>query len=97
MELGTAKNSEIVKAVAEKAGISKVLARQVFFSLSEVIGEKLKDGKQVRLPYVGAFHFMRKAPMKSNLTGELIPAHHQVKFRFHKDLARYIRTMTREL
>lgn len=97
MELGKVSKSELISEVAERAGISKVLASHVYYKLSEVIEEKLKEGKEVRLPYVGVFYFHRKNEMKSNLTGQMILPHHQLKFRYLKGLARYVRIMTREI
>lgn len=96
MKLGKASDKEMVAAIAAKAGVTRVLAKQIYYALSEVIEEKLKEGKQIRIPYVGTFYFFERGAMKSNLTGERIAPHYQLKFRFRPDLPRYIRTMTRE-
>lgn len=96
MEFGKASEKEVVKSIAKRAGVTQLLAKQVYYALSEIIEEKLKEGKEVRLPYIGTFYFKRKGAMKSNLTQQHIPPHMQLKFRFRPDLPMYIRKVTRE-
>lgn len=96
MEFSKATEKELVRAIAKRAGVTQVLAKLVFYSISEIIEEKLKEGKEVRLPYIGTFYFKRKKAMVSNLTHQHIPPHHQLKFRFRPDLPMYVRKMSRE-
>ena len=96
MQISKASRKEIIGEVAKRAAVSKIVADQVFNKLSEVIEEKLKEGKAVNIPYIGTFYFYKKKRMISNLTKQEIPPHYQLKFRFNKLLVRYIRVITRE-
>ena len=96
MEFDVTTTKEITEAIAEKAGVTNTTARQLYYAFSAVIEEKLKEGKEVRIPYIGTFHFYKQKTMVSNLTGQTIPPHRKVKFRFRPDLAMYIRKMSRE-
>lgn len=96
MDFTKARHKDIIASIADKAGVPQVLAGQVYYALSEVIEENLKAGKEVRIPYIGAFYFYKMKAMVSNLTGQKIPIHHKIKFRFRPELARYIRVMSRE-
>lgn len=95
MEFGKASRPEIIKELAERAALTKETADYTFNVLSQIIEEKLRDGKEVLIPYVGRFHFMEKAGGKSNLDGSVIPPHRQLKFRFNRNLARSIRVRSR--
>ena len=95
MQITKASKSEIVGEVAKRAAVTREVADYVFHTLSEVMLEKLKEGKEVRIPYIGAIHFANKASSISNLNGVVIPPHKQIKFRFNKQLARYIRVKSR--
>lgn len=98
MKFGEMKASrkEIVKEVAKRAGITNVLANFTFNAFSTVIEEKLREGKEVTLPYVGRLWFAQKKSQISNMTRQEIPPHKQLKFRPNRDLARYIRVVSRE-
>ena len=90
-----ASRREIVREVAKRSAVSIQVADHVFHSLSEVVEKKLKEGKQVTFPYIGTFYFMAKKKSVSNLTKQEIPPHMQLKFKFNRLLARYVRVTTR--
>ena len=96
MEFGNLPERELISAIAKRAGVTNLLAKQVYYKLSEIIEEKLKEGKSIRLPYIGKFYFYDQIERVSNLTHQVIPPHKKVKFRFRPDLDRYIRVMSRE-
>ena len=96
MEFSKSTTEEIVKGIAKEAGVSYHLARRVYYAFSQVIEDKLKEGKEVRIPYIGVFHFVDKKPMVSNLTRQYVPSHKKVKFRILPNIDRYIRVMSRE-
>ena len=97
MEFGeTATRREIVKGIAEQAGVTHELANYVYQSFLDVVHAKLKEGKKVILPNIGVFHFVKKEKSFSNLTKQEIPPHTQIKFKLNVKLARYIRVMSRE-
>lgn len=96
MEFGTASRKEIVKEIAERAGLTYKTADYAFNTFSQVIEEKLRDGKEVLIPYVGRLYFAKKKAMRSNITKQLIPPHRQLKFRVNVNLARSIRVRSRE-
>lgn len=95
-KVAKASRREIIGEVAKKSAVSRQVADHVFHSLSEVIEKKLKEGKQVTFPYIGTFYFAEKEKSISNLTKQEIPRHKQLKFKFNRLLARYVRVMSRE-
>jgi len=96
MQITKASRKEIIGEVAKRSAVGYKTADHMFNKLSEVIEEKLKEGKQINIPYIGTFYFVEKDVQISNLTKQEIPKHKQIKFRFNKDLARWIRVTSRE-
>lgn len=82
--------AEMISAVSEKAGVSKVDADKVFAALLEVMTEELKKGEKVKLPEFGGFEVKTRAARKGiNLrTKETIeiPASKTVGFKASKAL-----------
>jgi nucleoid DNA-binding protein len=97
MIITKASKNEIVGEVAKRSALKKEVVGHVYYKLAEVILDKLKEGKEVMLPGIGTFHFADKKSSISNLDKQVIPPHKQIKFRFNKLLARYIRVISREI
>ena len=87
---------EIIADVAEKAAVSRVVADRLYYAFAEVYEKKLMEGRSIVIPYVGKITFARTKPMRSNLTGQMIPAHHRLMFKFVGKLAQYVKVMSRE-
>ena len=77
--------AQLVDAVAEKAGISKVSAKKCIDAFLSVASEALKDGDKITLAGFGSFVVTKKpARVGRNFktgTSVEIPAKHVVKFR----------------
>ena len=82
--------SEMLNAIADKAGVSKKEVKAVMEAFNSVVIGTLKSEKKVKLPGLGIFAVKhRKARMGRNpMTGEQIqiPAKKVVKFRVAKDV-----------
>jgi len=96
MEFGVCSRKEFVGEIAKKGHITYEMAGYLFNIFSEVMEDKLRDGKEVLIPYVGRFHFPHKKASVSNMTKQEVPPHHQVKFRINRNLSRSVRTRSRE-
>ncbi|CAM3687520.1 DNA-binding protein HRm [Pseudomonas reidholzensis] len=53
---------QLVAAIAERAGISKILARKALDSILEAVGETLKQGKAVGIVNFGSFSVSQTKP-----------------------------------
>jgi len=82
--------SEMLAAIADKAGVNKKEVKAVMEAFNDVVIGTLKKEKKVKLPGLGIFAVKnRKARMGRNpMTGEQIqiPAKRVVKFRVAKDV-----------
>ena len=82
--------SEMLVAIAEKAGMNKKEVKTLMEAFNDVVIDTLKKEKKVKLPGLGIFAVKhRKARMGRNpMTGEQIqiPAKKVVKFRVAKDV-----------
>ena len=76
--------TEFVRAVAEKAGITKKEAAAVVNAVLEVIEETVKKGEEIRIPGFGTFKVVTRKERKGRnpRTGKeiIIPATRVVKF-----------------
>lgn len=82
--------AEMISAISEKAGVSKVDADKVFAALLAVMTEELKKGEKVKLPEFGGFEVKTRAARKglNPQTKEVIdiPASKVVGFKAAKAL-----------
>jgi DNA-binding protein HU-beta len=80
--------TELIAAVAKKAGMTKVDAAKAFNALTEVTKETLKGGDKIALIGFGTF-YMQKRPKRDGInprTGKKIkiPAKNVLKFKASK-------------
>ena len=79
---------ELISAVSEKAGVSKRVAEELLSNLTEVIGETVATGSEVRIPGFGSFKIQQRAARQGRnpKTGEPIdiPASKNVVFKASK-------------
>jgi len=82
--------TELVQAIAEKAGLSKVQAKAALDAMIEAIGCSLKDGKKVALIGFGAFDVVKKAERQGinprTKAAITIPAKKVIKFKAGAEL-----------
>ena len=82
--------AELVSAVAEKAGLTKVQATEAINAFMEATADTLKKGDKVALVGFGTFSVAERAERKGRnpQTGKevVIPAKKVVKFKAGKDL-----------
>lgn len=82
--------SELVKAIAEKAGLSQAAGKAALEATIESIAGALKNGESVQLIGFGTFSVSERAARKGKnpATGEIIdiPAKKVAKFKAGKDL-----------
>lgn len=66
--------TELIGRMAEVAGISREQAKLAFESVTDQIGQRLKDGKDVRIVGFGSFFVSERAAGKARnpRTGETI-------------------------
>jgi nucleoid DNA-binding protein len=87
--------------LAEVTKQAKVLPKEqvafLFNTILDVVVENLKDGKSVYLQGLGKFDFKDVPPRKSNLTGDIVPAHKRIKFYPNYYLSKNIRVESREV
>jgi len=89
---------EMIRLLMKKVGMPDYQAEYAVDSLFDAIAEWIKEGKEVMLPGLGRYIFIRRdAFRKSNLNlGSDIVPHSQVKFRMNQALARHVRVTTRD-
>lgn len=97
MNIKRAEKQRLLSKLAEKTKEDKDTLGFVLDSFYEIMKEDLKAGREVYFPSVGKFYFKKRKSGKSNLTGQYIPEHYQLKFKVNGVLARYIRVMSREM
>jgi nucleoid DNA-binding protein len=68
----------------------------MFDTLMAIVKDHLLNEREVELKSLGKFYYLDKAPQVSNMTGGMIPAQKQLKFRVADRLARVIRVNSRE-
>ena len=82
--------TDLVNAVAEKTGLSKVKAAEAVDGIISVIGDSLKRGDKVSLVGFGTFEVVKRAERKGRnpQTGQeiTIPAKNVVRFKAGKKL-----------
>lgn len=82
--------AELVSAVAEKAGLTKVQATEAINAFMEATADTLKKGDKVALVGFGTFSVAERAERKARnpQTGKemVVPAKKVVKFKAGKDL-----------
>lgn len=82
--------AELVSAVAEKAGLTKVQATEALNAFMEVTADTLKKGDKIALVGFGTFSVAERAERKARnpQTGKemVVPAKKVVKFKAGKDL-----------
>ena len=87
---------KIVRKLAEKCGVSMVVAERVFCSSLEIIIDTLEAGNQVMLHKFGTFKTQVVAAHKGRnpKTGESvnIPSRRRAKFKPSKDLRERVNT-----
>lgn len=88
---------ELLRVLENKAALPKYQAEFVFDTLMESIADHIKDGKEVMLPKIGRFIFVKSnVTRKSRLSNHMLVPHYRVRFRMNQGLARYVRVETRE-
>lgn len=83
--------TELINAISEKAGLSKVDAKKALDAFTETVGEEMKKGEKIALVGFGTFSVSEKAARKgiNPRTKETIdiPAKKVVKFKAGAELA----------
>lgn len=83
--------TELVNAIAEKAGLSKVDSKKALDAFIEAVGEELKKGEKVALVGFGTYSVTEKAARKGinpRTKQEIdIPAKKVVKFKAGAELS----------
>lgn len=83
--------TELVNAIAEKAGLSKVDAKKALDAFIETIGEELKKGEKISLIGFGTYSIAEKAARKGinpRTKEEIdIPAKKVIKFKAGAELS----------
>jgi len=87
---------QLVNELSEYTTITKVQCDFMFDSLLAIVKEHLLNEDEVELKTLGRFCFAQKGARPSNMTGDTIPAHKQLKFRVADRLSRVIRVDSRE-
>jgi len=88
--------AELSLHLQETVGMPDYQANWVLDSLFDFIASHVKEGNEVLLKGLGRFVYVdREGTRKSNLSGDLIVPHKQVKFRINQHLAKYVRINTR--
>lgn len=82
--------SELIAAMAEKAGLQKKDAEKALTAFTEVVAEELKNGEKIQLVGFGTFEVSERAERvgRNPQTGEemTIPASKSPKFKAGKAL-----------
>ena len=88
--------TELVAAIAEKAGLSKKDAEGAVKAFTDTVAEQLKAGEKIQLVGFGTFEVAERAARtgKNPQTGEAIkiPASKAPKFKAGKDLKDVVNT-----
>lgn len=83
--------AELVNAIAEKTGFTKVQAKSAIEAFMEVTADSLKKGEKVSLIGFGTFAVTKRAARKGRNPQTkkemLIPAKNVVKFKVSSELA----------
>lgn len=83
--------TELINAISEKAGLSKVDSKKALDAFIETVGEELKKGEKIALVGFGTYSVTEKAARKgiNPRTKAVIniPAKKTVKFKAGADLA----------
>ncbi|AFZ67732.1 HU family DNA-binding protein [Deinococcus peraridilitoris] len=82
--------THIVEAIADKAGLSKKQAAEVFDAFGDIVVDALKGGKSVGLPGLGTFSVTSTAERQGVRPGTseriTIPAGKKVRFKIASNL-----------
>lgn len=83
--------TELINAIAEKAGLSKVDSKKALDAFIETVGEELKKGEKIALVGFGTYSVVEKAARKgiNPRTKAVIniPAKKSVKFKAGSELS----------
>lgn len=83
--------TELINAISEKAGLSKVDAKKALDAFIETVGEELKKGEKIALVGFGTYSVTEKAARKGinprTKAAINIPAKKVVKFKAGAELA----------
>ncbi|SHF63407.1 HU family DNA-binding protein [Dysgonomonas macrotermitis] len=83
--------TELINAISEKAGLSKVDAKKALDAFIETVGEELKKGEKIALVGFGTYSVTEKAARKGinprTKATINIPAKKVVKFKAGAELA----------
>jgi nucleoid DNA-binding protein len=88
--------SQLVNELSEYTTISKVQCDFMFDSLLAIVKEHVLNEQEVELKTLGRFELVWKPARPSNMTGEMIPAHKQLRFKVADRLSRVVRVGSRE-
>ncbi|MGI6320831.1 MAG: HU family DNA-binding protein [Bacteroidales bacterium] len=87
--------AELIDAMAEKAGLTKVQTRAALEAFMETVGETLKEGDRISLVGFGTFSVARHAERKGRNPQTkkeiIIPAKNVVKFKAGSDLSGHVK------
>ncbi|NLN74117.1 MAG: HU family DNA-binding protein [Bacteroidales bacterium] len=87
--------AELIDAMAEKAGLTKVQTRAALEAFMETVGETLKEGDRISLVGFGTFSVARRAERKGRNPQTkkeiIIPAKNVVKFKAGSDLSGHVK------
>ncbi|MDR1746526.1 MAG: HU family DNA-binding protein [Tannerella sp.] len=87
--------TEFISAVAEKAGLSKVVGKKAVDAVIKTVKEELTKGEKVSILGFGAFQVTKKAARKGinpkTKKPINIPAHKVVKFKAGADLSKAVK------
>ena len=87
---------QLVNELSEYTTISKIQCDFMFDSLLAIVKEHVLDEKEVEFKTLGRFELIQKPARPSNMTGETIPAHKQLRFKVADRLSRTVRVNSRE-
>ncbi len=86
--------TELIGALAERAGVTKTQAKKVLDAFWEVVSEALKKGEEVNIPGMGKFYLSERSERKGRnpRTGEVItiPARKLPAFKVGSELKKAV-------
>ncbi len=87
---------QLVRKLAEETSISQVQCDFMVETLFDIVRDLLLAENEVEFKYLGKFYFYQHGSKPSNMTGQIVPPHRQLKFKPSDQLARTIRVNSRE-
>ena len=86
----------LLDKLSTKTKLDKAELNYILIEFFTMLKSEVKKGNEFTLPGLGKIHFVNKGTMISNLTGQEIPKHLKLQFKFNTALSRYVRVMSRQ-